>query len=54
MSEPWTDFTNLKDFTQRSTLRSERNHKVHLSDNQQNNLFKKLCDVVEYAGNASE
>ena len=54
MSEPWPDFTNLKDFMQRPTLRLERNYKVHISDDQKHNLFKKLYDVVEHTGNTSE
>ena len=52
--EPWPDFTNLEDFMRRPTLRSERNYKIHLSDHQQCNLFKKLYDVIDYSGNASE
>ena len=54
MSEPWPDFANMKDFMKRPTSRSERNYKIHLSDNQQFNLFKKLCDVIEHSRNASE
>ena len=54
MSEPWSDFTNLKDFMQKPTLRSEKKYKVHLSDDQQHNVFKNLHDFIEHGGNASK